>query len=53
MIFAISIGVMFLVAAFLFVDVTGGKKPTSKTLKIYSYVFVLSGLVALITYNLT
>lgn len=47
------IGLMFLVVAFLFVDISGGKPPSKKMFKIYLIVFVLSGLIALILYSLT
>lgn len=45
--------IMVCVVAFLFVDITGGKKVTKKSLKIYSTVFTLAGLAALVTYMMS
>lgn len=49
----IFIGLMALVVAFLYVDITSGEEVSIRAFKIYGALFLLFGLFALITYIVT
>lgn len=49
----IFIGLMALVVAFLYVDVTSGEEVSTRAFKTYGALFLLFGLFALITYVAT